>query len=287
MAGALASRRGGAEVLQNSPCEPWGPLDMSCCSNLPEDVTPEQLAKWQMIATRVLWALSGRRWGPSCPHVVRPCRKSCMDDFPLFVDHRGGYTGGLYPYMVDGQWYNASPCGCTSDCSCEELCEIRLEGPVHDIVSVQQGELILPNDGTAYRVDNGNTLVRVDGGCWDSCQDMAAAPGQPGTLTVTYRIGLPLDELALNALSSYVCHLARRCGNGSCGCRLQQTRNLSRVSRQGVDLEFGDATAAYDAMRTGIPEVDAWLMVTNPYRQTSPSRVWSPDLRRPRMTTWP
>ncbi|CAL9613544.1 hypothetical protein SUDANB1_05677 [Streptomyces sp. enrichment culture] len=271
-------------MLQQGVCEPWGPLDMSCCSNLPEDVTDEQLAKWQMIATRVLWALSGRRVGPSCPYVVRPCRKACLDGYGWFIDRRPG-ADGLYPYIVDGQWYNASPCGCTSDCSCTELCEIYLPGPVYDIVSVQQGELTLPNDGTSYRVDNGNTLVRVDGGCWPDCQTMTAAPGTPGSFTVTYRVGLPLDELALNALSAYVCHLAKSCGNGGCGCRLQQSRNLSRVSRQGVDLEFGDPTTAYSELRTGIPEVDLWLTVVNPYRQTSPSRVWSPDFRRPRLMT--
>jgi hypothetical protein len=260
---------------------------MSCCT-LPEDVDEETVAKWQLLATRILWALSGRRLGPSCPLTVRPCRKSCMDDFPLFVDSRAGYGGGLFPYMVDGQWHNASPCGCSSDCSCEELCEVRLEGPVYDIVSVQLNGVTLPNDGTAYRVDNGNTLVRVDGGCWPDCQTMSAPCGTEGAFCVTYRTGLPLDELALQAVSELTCHYIKGCGGaGACGCRLTTNRNVTRVSRQGVDIDMTATIAALDGMRTGLPLVDQWLAVVNPYRQTSPSRVWSPDYRRPRTTTWP
>jgi hypothetical protein len=196
------------------------------------------------------------------------------------------FSGSPYvPYIgADGAWRNASVCGCQTDCGCGELEEIRLEGPVYDIVSVQDGETTLP--AAAYRVDNGSLLVRTDGNSWPDCQDLGAACGEPGAFCVTYRTGLPLDESALAAFSALVCHYVKQCGTG-CGCALQKSRNVSRVSRQGVDMEFADAAALLDGGRTGIPVTDAWLAAVNPYRLTSPSRALSVDRRPGRVTTWP
>ncbi|MGW2100358.1 hypothetical protein ACWCPX_22170 [Streptomyces olivaceoviridis] len=268
-------------MLQPYPCAPW-PFVPDCCS-LPEDTSEETVDRWRRVATNLLWALSGRRWGPLCPFTVRPCRRSCLDGYPLGV--RWATAGPWVPYLGrDGQWRNASVCGCASDCSCGELCEVRLEGPLHDIVSVEVDGVTL--DPSAYRVDASNLLVRTDGECWPDCQDMAAPCGAPNTFCVTYRVGLPLDEAALAAFSALVCHLVKGCG-GSCGCNLQRNRNLSRVSRQGVDLEFSDPITMYTERLTGLPEVDSWLMAVNPYRQTSQSRVFSVDHRRPRTTTHP
>lgn len=266
--------------INTSPCEAW-PLDPSCCPAL-EDADEATIGKWSKVATQILWRLSGMRWGPSCPIVVRPCRRGCLDAYPLAVHWAGA---PWIPYIgADGQWRNASVCGCATDCSCTELCEIRLEGPVYDILSVQDGETLLPRE--AYRVDSGARLVRTDGNCWPGCQNLEAAPGEPDTLTVTYRTGLPLDEAAIAAYGTYVCHLVKGCGT-SCGCALQQSRNVSRVSRQGVDLEFADAGALFTEGRTGIAAVDQWLAAVNPYRLTSPSRVMSPDVKPQRVITWP
>ncbi|WP_243740737.1 hypothetical protein [Streptomyces sp. 8K308] len=163
------------------------------------------------------------------------------------------------------------------------MCEVYLPGPVFDVVEVDvDGEVLVPE---AYRVDAPGRLVRTDGGCWPSCQNMVEPSGSPGTFTVTYRIGLPVDEAAIAAVSELVCHLIKGCAPGACGCRAG--RNVSRLSRQGVDMEFGDPTLIYSEGRTGLPLVDLWLSTVNPYRMTSPSRVYSPDFRPPRRTTWP
>ncbi|WP_228980128.1 hypothetical protein [Streptomyces sp. DH12] len=263
------------------PCEPW-PFLPDCCSAA-AGADQETIDRSRRAATSVLWALSGRRWGPSCPYTVRPCKRSCLDTYAAPVSWQA--AGPWVPYIgTDGQWRNASVCGCSSGCSCGELCEVRLEGPVHDVVAVEVDGLVLP-DG-AYRVDDGNLLVRTDGGCWPDCQDMAAPCGEPGTWCVTYRVGVPLDDAAIAAHSALVCHLLKGCtGAGSCGCKVP--RNATRVSRQGVELEMADPTLIYEGMRTGISEVDLWLTAVNPYRLTSPSRVYSPDMWRPRATTWP
>lgn len=266
--------------LQRDVCDPW-PIEL-CCS-LSDDVTPALIARWQMVASLLLWRLSGRRWGPSCPITVRPCRRSCMDLYPSPLVSWGA-AGPWVPYIgTDGAWRNASVCGCSSDCSCGELCEIRLPGPVYDITAVQEGALLLPP--TAYRVDNSGDLVRTDGACWPDCQDMAADIGEPDTLAVTYRTGLQLDESAVAAVSELTCHLLKGCG-GACGCAASG-RNVSRLTRQGVQLDMADPTLIYAEGRTGLPLVDLWLSTVNPYRLTSPSRVYSPDYQRPRIQRTP
>ena len=180
-------------------CDPWGPLDRTCWT-IPDDVSEERVTHWHRVASQLLRRLSGGVLGPSCPVVVRPCRTKCTDGGWMWGF--GSYLGAPWvPYIgADGAWRNANPCSCTTDCSCSELCEIRLPGPVFDIREVRDGALILPVD--AVRVDNAQMLVRTDGNCWPDCQDMAAAPGEPNTLTVDYRIGLPLDDLALAAVSA-------------------------------------------------------------------------------------
>ncbi|MFF7967078.1 hypothetical protein ACFZC3_17170 [Streptomyces sp. NPDC007903] len=43
----------------------------------------------------------------------------------------------------------------------------------------------------------------------------------------------------------------------------------------------------YQDGRTGLPLVDLWLSVVNPYRLSSPSRVFSPVFKYPRVQQWP
>lgn len=261
---------------QADVCSPW-PVNL-CCDTT--NVDQADIDRWAAVASQVLFRLSGRRWGPSCPITVRPCRRSCLDAYPLTVGW--GRSGPWIPYIgTDGAWRNASVCGCQSGCACGELCEVRLDGPVYDIVSIQDGQDVLAPE--AYRLD-GNILVRTDGECWPTCQDMAAPCGADGTLCVTYRTGLPLDESAIAAVSELTCHYLEGCSpsGSSCGCKTNP--NLSRLLRQGVEIEMVDPKVLNDKGRTGLPLVDMWLEAVNPAGLTSPSRVYSPDYRRPRVT---
>lgn len=267
-------------TIQTGTCEAW-PTRL-CCDV--EGVDEEDVKRWTLVASNILFALSGRRIGP-CPVTVRPCRRACLESSPFITFQGSASTGGWIPYLgTDGMWRNASVCGCRSDCSCGELCEVYLPGPVYDITEVDIGGQVLAPE--QYRVDAPGRLVRVGGGCWPTCQDLAAASGEPDTFTVTYRVGLPVDEAAIAAVSELTCHLLKGCGGGSCGCKAMP-RAATRFIRQGVELDFGDPTAFYQDGRTGLPTVDLWLSVVNPYRLTSPSRAYSPDFRYPRVQQWP
>ncbi|MEU9576313.1 hypothetical protein [Streptomyces chilikensis] len=263
--------------MRRDVCEPW---PIRPCCDIPEDMSEEDVAFWQMAASQLLFRLSGRRWGPSCPITIRPCGKSCID---------GLITSGSWsaPHMVPyidtgGAWRNWMGCGCKSSCSCTQLCELRLIGPVHDVVEVLvDGEVLAPE---AYRVDAPNVLVRVDGGCWDACQDLQAPPTEVGTAAVTYRVGLPLDEAAIAAVSALFCHLLTTCGS-SCGCGVNR-QGVTKLSRQGVTLDM-DPAALLEGPLTGIGDVDRWIMSVNPYGLAAPARVASPDQRLPRRVQWP
>lgn len=108
---------------------------------------------------------------------------------------------------------------------------------------------------------------------------MSLVPGNPNTFTVVYRTGLPVPEMGRAAVSELTAHYIRGC-NG-CGCGTVPGKNLSRLSRQGVDLQFVDPQEVLADGRTGIPIVDTFIHAVNPGRLASASRVLSPDAPKP------
>ena len=257
-----------------TPCEPWE-FDPQCCT-ADDTATPEQILRARRIATDLLWALAGRRHGPSCPVTVLPCVRPCGS---LSNTWTGFYGAPWYPYIDGtGTWRNAV-CGCGQDpCEGTPGASVALVGPVYDVIGVTVDGVAVPD--TAWRVDfvpnQGWVLVRTDGEMWPT-----------GTgLAVTYRTGIRLDYAGQAAFDSLVCHLLRDCGGvGPCSCKLPV--NVTRTVRQGVTMEYQDATELRLNGFTGIPAVDAWLRAVNPYGMTSYSRVASPDYRPGRVTIIP
>lgn len=248
-------------------CAPWEIDDLACC-DLPDGTSEELIARWQAVASEVLWVGSGRRWG-TCPVTVRPCLRRC-----------GGGSGLPVPYRdADGAWRNLSACGCHDDCSCVELSEVVLEGPVASVTEVSVDGAILGED--AYRLDkvgSGWRLLRTDGGRWPSCQDMTLDCDQFGSFCVTYEQGIELDVLAIAAVSELTCELVKACIPGCKTCRLP--KNVQSLTRRGVTITFDDSVSWLKQL----PMVNAFLSATNPEGLTSASSVWSPDVARPRIT---
>lgn len=282
-------------ALDSQNCTKW-PIDVdNACWDIPANVSQARIDFMQRAASDYLFLRTGRRLGPSCPVTVRPCKKSCFEDwgYGRFLN-QGQYqsTGGWIPYMVNGEMRNATLCGCDTVCHCgPELCEVRLAGPVYDIVDVKIDGLVVPS--ATYRVDDGQLLTRVNdlssgtetALCWPACQDLTLREANPGTFSVTYRTGLQLSGLATLAVTELTAHLIRGCsgcGDGCSGGGLRQ--NLASKSRQGVDLEFLDPSQVFGEGMTGIQSVDWLIQSTNPYGLGSQMRVLSPDSpRRPRI----
>jgi hypothetical protein len=249
-------------------CVPYEP-DYACCEGW-DELTPELQERATTLAWDTLRALSGGQVG-SCPVTMRPCLGP-----PCTVCNPGGTW--MMPFIRDGNWYNAV-CG-IDPCSCERLCEIVTPGPIAMLTEVLLDGTELPLN--EFRVDNGNHIVREDGECWPSCQNMNLALGEDGTLGITYVPGIIPDAAGLWAAGVLACEYSKACTGGK--CRLPSA--VTSISRQGV--AFTMSTTMFPDGMTGIREVDAYLSSVNPNALRTPSLVWSPDLpsTRHRYTTW-
>lgn len=222
-------------------------------------------------ATSLAWStlrlLTGGRVG-NCPVTMRPC----LTD-PCDVCSNNWLT--MQPTQWNGAWYN-QVCG-RGDCSCTRLCEILMPGPVAEITEVSLDGIVI--DPTLFRLDNGNLLLREDGECWPSCQDMGAPLGDPCTLGITYVPGVKPGAEGEWAAGLLACEFAKACTGGK--CRLPSA--VTAISRNGTTMEM--TTGLFANNITGIREVDAYVASINPYSLRTPPRVWSPDLPQHRYST--
>lgn len=264
-----------------APLDNCWPVDWSVCSaDTLAELTPEQIAISEALAAQTLRMLTGYRVG-GCPTTVRPCNRSCVPGSWLSAPDPGSYYAaiggfGFSPYIgVNGQWMNA--CGCWSDgCSCVKVEEVRLPGHVGFVESVVLDGVILP--GTSYRIDNGNMLVRTDGGSWPVCQDMNLDSGV-GTFLVTYLDGNPVDGVGAMVAGLLAAEYAQACVGGDCVL----PGNVTNLVRAGVTQEFDEEM--FPGGKTGQYTVDSFIRIWNP-TETLPSGIYSPDFPRARRTTW-
>lgn len=259
----------------------WGCYgDAQQIASLDEEVK----ARAEALAWMHLAALTADQLGV-CPITVRPCRKACRDGAPVYItapaSADGVYAGlpgrsSFFPHIgTGGFWINACGCG-ARDCSCTTLCEAILPGPVGAISEVWLNGAVL--DPTAYRVDNGNRLVRTDGDCWPSCQDMTQDAHGEDAFSVTYYQGAAPDEISKWMAGLLAVEYYKACTSDK-SCRLPA--RTQQVSRQGVSytVDFGDEDS------TGIREVDDYVRRLNPYHLKMAPIIVSPQSRRTRQPT--
>lgn len=235
------------------------------------------------IATTVMWAATGRRFGP-CELTIRPCQDRGWAEqyrvFPVWWTSGEGFTGPM-PFLYGGNWYNA--CGCGSGCCCRPHCEVILPGPVSEIVEVLVHGEVVPD--TDYRVDvaeGGYHLVKTTSGCWPTCQDFNEPADGAHAFAITYTRGPAVPDTVLGATGLLACEVAK--GIVGAACALPQ--RMQSLSRQGVTAEFLVNEIDVDTFQTGIQAVDMVIRAVNPSRRTRPPAIYSPDMPggRDRMT---
>lgn len=263
-----------------APCA-WV-INPLCCENW-ASFSPTVQAAASEYASTVMWASTGRRFG-LCPVVVRPCGRYTHGGTPSIFGYTFSLYGpggaGWYPYIGDdGAWRN---CACpATNCGCRPDCEVYLPGPVASVTSVIQDGLVVP--GTSYRVDDAKWLVRTDGECWPDRADMNVDSGT-GFFQVSYTRGEAVPAAVLTAAGVLACEYAKACvADGD--CRLPAT--VQSIARQGVSVQFLDFNMLVDRGFTGLAEVDQIIQAYNPYGLKSRLKVWSPEIKIPRMTTTP
>lgn len=248
-------------------CE-W-PIDASCAQT-EWDAYPEPVRQRAAgLAGATLRRLSGYRVG-GCPILVRPCVLGCTD-IALYRSRGWGPS-----QLADGSWVNS--CGCTTDCSCTALCEVRLAAPVGPITAVKVDGAVVP--ASDYRVDGDRLVWTGASDCpWPTCQDMTQDDDQPGTFSVEYLNAHAPDSLAAYAAGVLAIEFAKACTGGK--CRLPA--NVTSVTRQGVQFEI--AAGSFPSGMTGLREVDAWIGLWNPDALRQSSQVWWPGRRDPRVVS--
>jgi hypothetical protein len=149
-----------------------------------------------------------------------------------------------------------------------EVEAIDLPGPVGAVTEVLIDGVAL--DASNYRVEDGRYLVRLDSQPW---------PESSGdNFVVTYLNSYPVDEMGAHAAGIMANEWLKAITRSKDKCRLPS--NATNVARQGITIEV--ATGMFPEGVTGMPEIDAYLMLFNPFGLRVMPRVYSPDLARNR-----
>lgn len=258
--------------MADEPCSGWVPNHALCSAW--DSFTPEVQAYADRVASRVIWAATGRQFG-LCDVTVRPC---WVPSEPLYQAFPVGYYGegfwSLQGTQGGGVTLLASGgCACSSGCACEPP-QMPLPGPVASVSQVVIDGIVLAP--SAYRVDLESYLVRQDGLAWPGPQNLGAVLGEENTWAVTYQQGVTVPLTLLDAAGLYACEVGKARTGGSC----QLPNRVRSVTRAGVEINYVNEDDFLKQNRTGYDAVDSILYSYNPYGLTQRPRVLSPDLPR-------
>lgn len=240
------------------PCEPWATLEevRNCPGGCADEgmYDDDKLEAAITSASEILFMLSGRQFSGVCESVVRPhgtCRCSGY-----------GWRDGLR-------------------CPCAEPPQIVLGVPLVEVDEVKIDGVVLPE--SEYRIDDQRYLVRLvsaDGQRrgWPCCQDLRVPTTELRTFEVTFSYGQVPPQTGKDAAKVLACEIAKSCTPGV-ECRFD--RSVQTISRQGVSIQLPGLIDVIKEGRTGIPEVDLFILAFNPAGIKQRARVFSPDFKSP------
>lgn len=236
-------------------CASWATLADLCspCDDYAMDAA--NLEDWLLVASEVLYQLSGRQWKGECADTVRPCCSGCP-----------GWHPSGWPDVHD-------PCRTARDLV------LPLQ-PVTDVLAVKIDGVTL--DAARYRVDDWARLVYLPESAdaerqgWPTCQDMSLDTTEVGTWEVSYLHGAPPPPGGVKAAAALGCELALACQPELVGrCRLP--RRVTTITRQGISMTvLTDLTKMFELGMTGLPEVDLWLSAHRVGRGARGAAVYDP-----------
>lgn len=245
----LGGLAGEPEAAGSLVCNAWATPDDTSCSGVDADLLSTML----LVASETLYVLSGRQFrGGGCEATVRP-------SFPCGIDYGG--CGG--PAEITLPHYPVN-----------EITEVRVR-------QTYGGDLEVL-DPDQYELVNRSTLVRLkdDDGhyrAWPQQDTRQPATGNGRFFEVSYTYGSPPPTLGVQAAADLACELALAVDpDAAAACRLP--KNVQSIVRQGVAMEFLDATQLLESDLTGVYSVDLFLRTFNPQKLRRRASVWSPDL---------
>jgi hypothetical protein len=219
-------------------------------------------------ASELLYYATAQRFD-SCQVTLRPCRRDCFSGSSGFA----GWWNGTWPqpYKINGQWYNLTCGSCGDGCSCTEISETVLPGPVQSIVQVTVNGVILTPD-VDYRLDDYRKLVRL-GDVWPLCNDYNRDISQTDTWSVTAVYGEPLPMLGRLAAGQLTTEITKDLLCGSCNL----PPGVTNITRQGVSMTLEDAQQLVDTDLFGLRYVDRFIRTYNPHHLMARAQVYDLD----------
>lgn len=219
--------------------------------------TAEVQARAEHAAVTTLRALTGYRVG-GCPVRLRPTRSgSC-------AGARDNYRA--YTVLGSGNWPAGGVglvCGCHST-------GFRLPGEPSAVTEVKVDGVALVEDDD-YRLLDG-ILYRTGGASWPTSNDLSLPDSEEGTWSVTYSPAVVPDTQAQYAAGLLACEWAKSfSGKGNCAL----PAGTKTVARAGVTFDI--ITGLFPDGKTGIREVDAFILRWNPHGLKTPSQGIDPS----------
>lgn len=239
----------------------------------PSDVAEELVDQATMLAWLTLQVLSAYQIALA-PLEVRPSRT--VDVGSYREAPRWQADGPSWPMMMPGGGIVNVLLGCRLPH--DHSREVRLPGPVGQVDNVTiDGVTLTPS---AYRIDDGDILVRQDGDGWPWEQDFRKPAGDDGTWSVTYWRGAVPDS-AVNFAAGRLAQQWLLAIQGDDACQLPA--GTQTVIRQGVTYDINPNW--FQGGSTGLRDVDLIIARYNPYGLRTPTAIFSLDQADVRTTT--
>jgi hypothetical protein len=239
-------------------------------------------AESAMAASSILYHLSGQQYTGACgPVTIRPVAR------PTDIDTRAFGTR-MFPTGYLSTWGSATAYGMAWNGAQASYgpkpSEINLGVyPVTSIDQVKIDGVIIPE--TEFQLENYRTLVRMRVNAeteptqrwgWPTSAIMDLPDTEPGTFSVTYRFGVAPPPEGLIACRK----LAEVMALPQFGDSTRYPQRLTSLTRQGITSAVPDVIDVLSKGSLGIWEVDAFILSSNPNRNTRRPLVFSPDRGR-------
>jgi hypothetical protein len=246
-------------------CGAWATPD-DLPENWRDNASDAQWERWLMLASEILFTLSGQQWsGAGCMYVADLRGRPPAQGSGAYPYYR---TWGLAPSGPGYWWWNSMVGFAWFPQYLGPMpMPYAVKLPHDQITEVEQvtinGELF-----TAWMLSPGGWLERTDGDRWQKAFD---------DTQVTYTYGTPPPEGGVTAATQLANEIRLyECGDNSC----QLPKRVTSITRQGMTIAVIDPMNFFKIGRTGIYAVDLWLVSVNPSSRMRRARVFSPDLPR-------
>jgi hypothetical protein len=275
--------------LPGGPCTLWTTGEEILAASGTETAPPtaEDLDPYAIMASELLYEVSGRQFRGECEAIARPCRLGCgcWGDQWGILNTAWFWGYGSLGYGYGWGWFNSNGNAC--GCGCEA--RVKLAGfPVTAITEIQIDGVVL--DASAYELQEDRYVQRLwDDSTtpptelfWPTCQNLALPLGDPGTWGITYSFGSPPPTLGAQAATElgWQLYLAQH-NPGECLLPV----GVTRVTRQGITIDRLVPMFDPRGERTGLIVTDSFLAAYNPNGLRRRPAVYTPDVKYPRRVT--